>query len=276
MSDSDASDIYKSTDYLSWDVNRGDKTVHARRLSGRFRAWQWLVMALVYAPFFLLPYFTWNGRQAILLDIEQRKFYFFNAVIWPQDLWVLALFMLFCFVLLFAMTAIAGRVFCGFVCPQTTWTNIFTWIENLVEGQPVKRIKLDQAPWGTGKLIIKSVKHVLWLLVCALSAVTFIGYFSGIYPAWKHMAGLSFKNYEWITFGFAVAFIYMNAGFSREQFCLWVCPYARIQGVLADIYSKMVTYDTDRGEPRGKLKAIPEASKQGDCIDCQLCVAGGD
>ena len=274
MRDIEASEIYQSTDYLSWDVNRGDKTVHARRLPGRFRTRQWLVMTLIYAPFFLIPYFTWGERQAVLLDIAQRKFYFFGAVIWPQDLWVLALFLLFCFVLMFAMTAIAGRIFCGFVCPQTTWTNFFTWIENFVEGPPAKRIKLEQAPWKARKIFLKSVKHTLWLVVCVLSAVTFIGYFSGIYTAWRHLLTVNFSSYEWVTFGFAVAFIYMNAGFAREQFCLWVCPYARIQGVLADVHTKMVTYDVNRGEPRGKLKAAgAESTKQGDCIDCQLCVA---
>jgi len=265
-------DIYQATDYLTWDVNRGDKTIHARRVPGRFRTRQWLVYLFMYGPYFLLPYLTWDNRQAILFDIPNRKFYLFNFVIWPQDLWVLALLLLFCFVLLFAMTSLSGRVFCGFMCPHSTWVNFFTFIEDLVEGPPNSRIKLEQSGWTPQKIAKKSIKHFLWLVVCVLTAVTFVGYFSGIYYSWGSLFHLAYSNSEWVAFIFAVNLFYMNAGFVREQFCMWVCPYARIQGVLTDIYTRTTTYDEKRGEPRASLKDAVEKNA-GDCIDCKMCVA---
>jgi cytochrome c oxidase accessory protein FixG len=268
-----ASEIYSSTDYLNWDVNSGGTTIHARRMSGQFRRRQWTVMGLIYGTYYLLPYLNWNSRQAVLFDIPARKFYLFDSVIWPQDLWMLALLLLFCFVLLFAMTSTAGRIFCGFTCPHTTGIKLLTWIEALVEGPAPKRIKLDQSPWTLEKITRKSIKHFLWLTVCIVTAITFIGYFSPIEQAWSRFVTLDYGVYEWGTLFFVSALFYINAGFVREQFCMWVCPYARIQGVLTDNESKLVAYDAARGEPRGKLKRATAKRSQGECIDCKMCVA---
>lgn len=267
-----ASEIYADTDYLKLDVNRGDRTIHARRMAGRFRTYQWLVTTLLYGSYFLFPYLNWGGRQAFLVDIADRKFYFGGIVIWPQDLWLLALFLLFCFVMLFAMTSIAGRVFCGFVCPQTTWVNFLTAIENLVEGPPAKRFKLAAAPWGAEKIIKKTIKHFLWWVICSTTAITFIGYFIGIDNAWHDFFTLQYGAIQWFAYGFVTLLFYINCGFVREQVCMWVCPYARIQGVLSDFFTRVVTYDIKRGEKRGKLKKGVERTA-GDCIDCKMCVA---
>lgn len=275
MADSNISrEIYQSTDYLNWEVNSGDKTIHARRLPGKYRNRHNLTLLIIYGVYFLLPYITWGDRQAVLLDIPGRKFYIFNATVWPQDLWILALILLFCFVLLFAMTSVYGRIFCGFACPQTAWTSFFTWIENLVEGSPTRRIKLEQSGWTITKIYKKILKHTLWLGVCTITAVTFIGYFSGIYHSWHDLFTFSYNNYEWVTFIFIINLFYMNSGFVREQVCMWVCPYARIQGVITDSYTRMVTYISSRGEPRNKFnKQHNKNANSGDCIDCNMCVS---
>lgn len=266
--------IYDATDYLNWNINSGEKTIHARRIKGRYRNRYNSLVFILYGLFFLLPYVNWGNRQAILLDIPNRKFYLFDAVVWPQDLWMLALLLLFCFVLLFAMTSVYGRIFCGFVCPQTVWTGIFTYIENFVEGPPSRRVKLDMAPWSINKIATKITKHFLWLIVCIFTGVTFIGYFSGIYASWQNLFGFGFSSYEWVTIIFVTNLFYMNCGFVREQVCLWVCPYARIQAVITDSYTRMVTYIKSRGEPRNRLlKSTSTDSNSGDCIDCKMCLA---
>lgn len=266
------SDLYAETDYLNWDINPGNKKVHARQVSGRYRTRQWLSFAVLYGGFFLLPYLMWNSRQAILFDIPAQKFYLLGVVLWPQDLWTLALFLFLCFVLLMAMTALSGRIFCGFVCPQTAWVSFLVWIENWIEGPPNQRYKLDSGPWSIDKITKKLTKHMLWILVCSVTSITFIGYFSGIYESWLRFFSLTYNVYEWSTFAGVTTLFYVNSGFLREQVCMWICPYARLQGVFTDLGTRVVTYDHARGEPRGKLKHARERSGSGDCIDCNLCV----
>jgi len=273
MSDTNKSDIYQHTDYLNYDVNAGDGTVHARHMPGRFRMRKWLTMLPTVGLFFVLPYFEWAERQAVLFDIPDRKFYLFGGVIWPQDLWMLALLLLFCFVCLFAMTAISGRIFCGFTCPQSVWTDILSWVEYKVEGKATERIKLDAAPWGVTKIRKKMTKHALWLVICGATAITFIGYFSGIYNAWGDFFNFSYSIFEWASFIIVLLLFYVNTGFVREQVCNWVCPYARIQGVMTDDNTIVTTYDERRGEPRGRLKQGNVEEGKGDCIDCKVCVS---
>ncbi|MDQ6984535.1 MAG: 4Fe-4S binding protein, partial [Ghiorsea sp.] len=154
-----------------YEINTGGSTVHAKRIKGRFRNIKWLVMGLIYLPLFILPYIPWGGRPAILWDIPNRKFHFFEMTVWPQDFLVLGMILLFCFILLFAMTVIAGRIFCGFVCPQTIWVDVMTWIENKVEGGANQRIKLDSSPWNANKIIRRGGKHVLFLSFCIFTAI---------------------------------------------------------------------------------------------------------
>ncbi len=265
--------IIEHDDYTHWDINLGDKKVHARRIPGRFRNIRWAVMASLLLPFFLAPYLTWGDRQAILFDIPGRKFYLFDITIWPQDLIILALLMLFAFVLLFAMTAIAGRIFCGNMCPQTMWTDLMTLIERWAEGSARQRIKLDAMPWNAEKIRKRALKHLMWIILCTTTSVTFLGYFSGIYDAWYGLFTLQYNVYEWVSFILVFVLFYVSTGYVREQVCNWICPYARIQAVMTDKDTITTTYDYHRGEPRGRRKKGQDNDSLGDCVDCNLCVS---
>ncbi|MDX8388626.1 MAG: cytochrome c oxidase accessory protein CcoG [Ghiorsea sp.] len=256
----------------SYEINTGGPTVHARRVKGRFRNIKTLVMTLIYLPLFILPYISWGDRPAVLWDIPNRKFYFFDMVVWPQDLLVLAIILLFCFMLLFAMTVIAGRIFCGFVCPQTIWVDVMTWIENKVEGGPAKRIKLDNSPWNANKIIRRGGKHILFLAFCIFTAIHVVAYFSGIWDLYGGLATFNLRGAEWITLGAIIITCYVSTSLMREQFCMWICPYARIQAVCADKNTQLIAYDHNRGEQRGKMKKGEIVEGNGDCIDCNLCV----
>ncbi|MDX8388062.1 MAG: cytochrome c oxidase accessory protein CcoG [Ghiorsea sp.] len=271
--DKKASDyLIEHEDYLNWDMNTGDKTIHARQMPGRFRNIKWIIMSVLLIPFFLTPYLTWDLRQAVFFDIPARKFYLFNVVVWPQDLIILALLMLFAFILLFSLTAIAGRVFCGSICPQTLWTDLMTLTERWAEGKASHRIKLDAMPWNFEKIRKKAFKHAMWITICLVTAVTFLGYFSGIYDAWSGLFSFSYNIFEWVSVGLVFALFYVNTGFVREQVCQWMCPYSRIQAVMTDKDTITTTYDYHRGEERARLKRGQPQEDKGDCIDCNLCV----
>lgn len=263
-------DLYE--DSLHYHVNTGGETIHAKRMPGRFRNLKWLSMSL-WLTFFIGPYLQWNGRQAILFDIPDRKFYLFGATIWPQDIWMLSLLLILLAITLFGVTAVAGRMFCGYFCFQTVWTDIFTWIEDTIEGNPIQRRRLDQASWSAEKIRKKTIKHTLWLLVSALTGITFAAYFTDASELWVAYFSLTAPFVAWVVLAMFIAGTYILAGFMREQVCFWLCPYARIQSVMIDKDSIMPTYDFNRGEPRGKLKAGSDNTlAQGDCIDCKMCV----
>ena len=265
-------ELYREADY--WHVNTGGKTIHAKRMPGRYRTYKWIAMT-TWLVFFLGPYLRWDGRQAILFDIPNRQFYLFNVTILPQDVWMLAMVLLFFALLLAAVTSVAGRVYCGYFCFQTVWTDIFTWIEEKLEGAANKRMKLDQAPWDAHKIRIKVVKHSIWLLIGVLTGITFTLYFSDAFELWQAYVTLQAPMIAWITVGIFTFFTHLFAGYMREQVCFWLCPYARIQGVMVDRTTVLPTYDFSRGEPRGKLRrgSDTETAALGDCIDCKQCVA---
>lgn len=266
----DESNVQELYDELAhWHVNTGGETIHAKRVPGRFRKLKWFTASL-WLLYFITPYLRWQGQQAILFDIPNRQFHLFAITIHPQDVWMLALLLILMAMVLFGVTAIAGRVFCGYFCFQTVWTDIYTWIEEKIEGNPQQRRKLDKAPWSAEKLRKKGLKHTLWLLIAALTGVTFAAYFTDAYQLWRDYFTLSADMIAWIVLALFILGTYFLAGFMREQVCFWLCPYARIQGVMYDRDTLLPTYDAKRGEPRGKLKA---SSNNGDCIDCKLCVA---
>lgn len=252
-----------------WHVNIGEETIHAKRMAGRFRTLKW-VTSSVWLVFFLGPYLRWNGRQAVLFDIPARQFHLFGITILPQDVWMLALVLLFFAILLAVVTSVAGRVFCGFFCFQTVWTDVYTWLEERLEGPPHKRRKLDAAPWNAAKIRIKLTKHALWLLIALLTGVSFAAWFTDAYQLWRDYFTLRAPAAAWVVLAMFTAGTYYLAGFMREQVCFWLCPYARIQGVMYDTETVLPTYDFHRGEPRGKFKS---AQNTGDCIDCNLCMA---
>lgn len=252
-----------------WSQNLGDKTIHAKRIPGKFRLLKWLG-TLVWLPFFITPYIEWNGKQAVLFDMEKSQYHLFNITIFSQDLWILAGALLFLSIVLAAMTTLLGRVFCGYFCFQTVWTDIFTKIEELFEGPPNNRRKMDLAPWTSSKITAKIAKHFVWLMIAFLSGVTWMLYFG---VSWSDYFGgdLSTTTIV-ITIGISLG-AYVFAGFMREQSCLWICPYARIQGVMLDKKSIVPAYDYHRGEKRGRMIGGGIAGSNGDCIDCNQCVA---
>ncbi|SFV86279.1 Type cbb3 cytochrome oxidase biogenesis protein CcoG, involved in Cu oxidation [hydrothermal vent metagenome] len=257
------------TEGEQWVQNLGEKTVHAKRMGGKFRLLKWFG-TLVWLPFFIGPYITWNGQQAILFDIEKRQYHLFDVTIFPQDLWMLTMVLLFLAILLAAMTTVLGRVFCGYFCFQTVWTDMFTKVEEFFEGPPVKRRKLEVAPWDLTKIRIKISKHVVWLAIAFLSGVTWMLYFG---VSWSdYFDGSASSTTLSITAAISLG-AYTFAGHMREQTCLWICPYARIQGAMVDKQTIMPTYDHYRGEQRGKLSKGQYTQGQGDCIDCHQCVA---
>lgn len=252
-----------------WVQNTGGTTVHAKRIPGWFRNAKWLSM-LIWLPFFLLPYLTWNGRQAILLDVENRKYHLFDITIFPQDVWLLTFLLLFLAILLAAVTTILGRVFCGYMCFQTVWTDIFTWIESKIEGDPNKRKQLDSSKMNSKKLYKKTLKHIIWISIALLSGGTWMLYFG---VSWDDYINMDISTTTLAFTSGIAGGVYIFAGFMREQTCLWICPYARIQGVMVDDNTLMPTYDYIRGEKRGKIKKTDNDDSLGDCIDCYQCVA---
>ncbi|NBC50057.1 MAG: cytochrome c oxidase accessory protein CcoG [Gammaproteobacteria bacterium] len=257
-----------------WEVNTGGETIHAKRMPGKWRRIKWLA-ASVWLIFFLGPYVQWNGRQAVLFDIPNRQYHLFGVTVLPQDFWMLSLLLLFFAILLAVATALAGRVYCGYFCFQTVWTDVFTWIEERLEGSPPQRRKLDKAPVDARKLRIKVLKHAIWLVIGFLTGFSFVAWFYGAGPLWRDffVGGANAAVYASValfTFG-----TYLLAGWLREQVCFWLCPYARIQGVMLDKSTVVPAYDVTRGEPRGRVKKgeIEETRTTGDCVDCNQCVA---
>lgn len=247
--------------------------IHPRATSGRWNSWRWAVAWLTQIIFFGGLWLPWpsgaNGegwRQAILLDIPHDKFYFFNLVLWPQDALVLALALIGGAAALFLTTALAGRLFCGFACPQTVYTMIFQWIEAKVEGDHLARQQLQAAPYGARKLRLRAIKHGLWGLFALWTGITFVGYFSPIQELLPRLASFQPGPWEGFWVLFYGAFTYVQAGLAREAVCQHMCPYSRFQGVMVDAATRTVGYDLHRGEPRGKSGA------SGDCVDCGICV----
>ncbi|PKM44945.1 MAG: cytochrome c oxidase accessory protein CcoG [Gammaproteobacteria bacterium HGW-Gammaproteobacteria-1] len=241
-------------------------------MPGRFRNVKWAAAA-VWLVFFVGPYLRWGERQAVLFDIPGRQFHIFGITILPQDVWMLSLTLLFFAILLAVVTSIAGRVFCGYFCFQTVWTDIFTWIEDKLEGGPQKRRKLDEAPWDFTKIRIKVVKHVIWIAIGMLTGISFTLWFGDAFEMWKGFLTLSASSVAWGSVAVFTFFTYLFAGHMREQVCFWLCPYARIQGVMYDKETILPAYDYNRGEPRGKLKKGQIEEGKGDCIECGQCVA---
>ena len=260
--------------YHELHINTGGETIHAKRAPGPFRRLKWHTTSL-WLIFFLGPYMRWNGNQAVIFDIPDRQFHIFNITVLPQDVWLLAIVMLFFALVLAAATSVAGRVFCGYFCFQTVWTDIFTWIEEKFEGPPLQRRKLDKAPWTSRKLRIKAAKHTTWILISVFTGISFTLWFANAPSLWIEYLTLQAPLFAWVTVITFALFTYIFAGFMREQVCFWLCPYARIQGVMYDRGTILPTYDVTRGEPRGKLKKVTTntGTQVGDCIDCKQCVA---
>ena len=252
------------------EVEQGGK-IYARSVSGKFRTIRWAVSALLLGVYFILPWVRISGRQALLFDIPGRKFYVFNTIFWPQEVYYLAILLILLVVALFAFTAFAGRLWCGYACPQTVFTDIFMRIERLTEGDRAGRMRLDKSPMTAGKLGRKSAKHALWLAFSFATAFAFVSYFIGPYELLGRITTLTLTgpNLFWLAF-FTLA-TYGDCGFLRELICLVPCPYGRFQSALIDPDTLIIGYDVKRGEPRGHRKKGAEKAA-GDCVDCSMCV----
>lgn len=248
--------------------------VYPREVQGRFARLRTLSVWVLLGLFYLMPWLEWDGRQAVLFDLPARKFFILGLVFWPQDFIFLTWLLIIAALSLFFFTAIGGRLWCGYACPQTVWTETFLWMERFAEGDRAARVKLDKAPWSAHKLGRKSLKQFLWVTFALWTGFTFVGFFTPIRTLAGEVMALSLGPWEtfWVFFyGFAT---YGNAGILREQVCKYMCPYARFQSAMFDRDTLIITYDEERGEPRGSRKRGTDARAQGkgDCIDCTLCV----
>jgi cytochrome c oxidase accessory protein FixG len=250
------------------------KKIHPRSVTGLFANWRWALVWFTQLLYYGLPWLPWGDRQAVLLDIVNRKFYIFGLVLWPQDVLFLAIILIISAYALFLFTAVAGRLWCGYACPQTVYTEIFLWIEKKIEGDRSARIKLDKAPMDARKFRLRAMKFGAWALLSLWTGFTLVGYFTPIKELWGFFWAWTLGPWEtfWIFFyGFMT---YLFAGVMREQVCLYMCPYARFQSVMFDPDTLVITYDPERGEPRGQRKkgVAPRSVGKGDCIDCEICV----
>jgi cytochrome c oxidase accessory protein FixG len=260
------------TEAVETQLYAADKKVYPRAVSGWFAAWRWALVWATQVVFYGGPWLTWNDRQAILFDIAHRKFYIFGLVFWPQDIIYLAVLLIAAALALFLFTAVAGRLWCGYACPQTVYTEIFLWVERRIEGDRNARIQLDREGWSARKLLLKSAKHAVWIVFAFWTGFTFVGYFTPVRDLWIEVLAASTGPWEtfWILFyGFAT---YGNAGWMREQVCIYMCPYARFQSAMFDRDTLIITYDRERGEPRGARSKGAARAGRGDCVHCGVCV----
>ncbi|MEW6119844.1 MAG: cytochrome c oxidase accessory protein CcoG [Pseudomonadota bacterium] len=250
------------------------QTIQTRSVHGVFANWRIALVLFTQILYYGLPWLKWDDRQAVLFDLAARKFYVFGLVFWPQDFVYLTGLLILSALALFLFTAVAGRLWCGYACPQTVYTEIFMWVESWLEGDHVARKKLDASPWNANKIRKRGAKHLVWFLIALWTGFTFVGYFTPIQTLAAEVMTWTLGPWEsfWILFyGFAT---WGNAGFMREQVCKYMCPYARFQSVMFDSDTLTVTYDSSRGEPRGSRgkKVDYKAAGLGACVDCGVCV----
>jgi cytochrome c oxidase accessory protein FixG len=248
--------------------------IYPREVHGLFAGMRVLAVIVLLGLFYGLAWVRWDGAPVLLFDLPARQFYIFGLTFFPQDFFYLALLLILAALTLFFFTALAGRLWCGYACPQTVWTELFMWMERKIEGDRAKQMRLDKQPWGPRKVAIKGMKHTVWIVFSVYTGFTFVGYFTPITELGEKLWSMSLGPWEsfWILFyGLAT---YGNAGWMREQVCLYMCPYARFQSAMFDKDTLVISYETQRGEPRGARRPGIDyrAKGLGDCIDCGLCV----
>ena len=250
------------------------KKIYPREVHGVFANLRLLGVITLLGLYYVVPWLMWENHQAVLFDLPARKFYIFGLTFWPQDFFYMALFLIIAALALFFFTALAGRLWCGYACPQTVWTEVFLWIERKLEGDRNRQMKLDKAPLTGHKLLLKGSKHFVWIVFSGYTGLTFVGFFTPMRELVASLVQFSLGPWEtfWIIFyGLAT---YGNAGWMREQVCIYMCPYARFQSAMFDHDTLVISYDEQRGDPRGSRKRGIDHHELGlgDCIDCTLCV----
>ncbi|MFW5824030.1 MAG: cytochrome c oxidase accessory protein CcoG [Marinobacter sp.] len=250
------------------------KKIYVREVKGLFQRIRVFSLLALMGMYFLFVWITIDGEPLIHFDLPAREFHLYGMTFFPQDFFLLAAMLIICAFGLFFITTLFGRVWCGYTCPQTVWTFIFMWVEERIEGSRNKRMKLDKSPNSPEKIARKSAKHAVWLLIALATGLTFVGYFYPIRELLADIFTLNANGWAYFWVGFFTVATYLNAGWMREQVCLYMCPYARFQSVMFDPNTRVVSYDPNRGEPRGSRKKSADREKLGlgDCIDCGLCV----
>ena len=250
--------------------------IYPREVHGRFAFLRTLSVIILLGLFFILPWIEMGGRQVILFDLPARKFHVFWLTFWPQDFLLLAFLLILAAFTLFFFTALAGRLWCGYACPQTVWTDVYLWIERKVEGSRIRQIRLDKADWSLNKISRKLLKHFIWLLIAGATAVTYVSYFTSEKALSHGLFSFQLGGWELFWIGFFTLATYINAGFMREQVCKYMCPYARFQSAMFDKDTLIISYDEKRGEPRGSRRSDVHTDYKkaalGDCINCTMCV----
>ncbi|MFC3674835.1 cytochrome c oxidase accessory protein CcoG [Ferrovibrio xuzhouensis] len=251
--------------------------VYPRAVSGRFRTVKWGVLIACLAAYYIGPWLRWDRGpntpdQALLLDMAGRRGYFFNIEIWPQEVYYITGLLILGAVALFLATALFGRIWCGYACPQTVWTDLFMLVERWVEGDRNARMKLDQQPLSFNKVWRKTAKHVLWVAIAAATGGAWIMYFQDAPTVTREMVTGEAGGGTYFFFGLFTGTTYLLAGWAREQVCTYMCPWPRFQAAMLDEHSLAVTYQGWRGETRGKHKAGDSWDGRGDCVDCRACV----
>ena len=264
-----------ASDEAAWgELYAAHQKIYPRSVQGIFAKWRWGFVFLTQIIFYCLPWLEWGQRQAVLFDLGVRRFYIFGIVLYPQDFIYLTGLLVISAFSLFLFTAIAGRLWCGYACPQTVYSEIFMWIERKVEGDRTARMRLDSQDMSLEKLVKKWYKHFLWIGLSIWTGFTFVGYFTPIRELGMEFFLGNMSSWEVFWVFFYVFATYGNAGFMREQVCKYMCPYARFQSAMFDKDTLIVTYDAERGEPRGarSKKADLASLSLGACVDCTLCV----
>ena len=258
----------------SVDLYAKRETIYTRAFTGLFRNIRIVSGLFLFAVFLGTAWLQWGDRQAVWWNLPERKFYVFGATFWPQDFMLLSWLLIICAFGLFFITVFAGRVWCGYTCPQSVWTWVFMWCEKVTEGDRNARMKLDKAPMSANKLLRKTAKHILWISIGFITGLTFVGYFTPIRELPYELITGAADSWSYFWVGFFTLLTYLNAGWLREQVCIHMCPYSRFQSVMFDKDTLIVSYDPERGEKRGARKKGSDykAEGLGDCIDCKLCV----
>jgi cytochrome c oxidase accessory protein FixG len=251
--------------------------IFPKRVWGKYRKLKWLAMAITLAIYYLAPFLRWDRGgnapdQAILIDMVNHRAYFFFLEIWPQEIYYITGILILSAISLFFVTSLFGRVWCGYTCPQTVWTDLFVWVERIIQGDRAQRLKLYKSKWSFEKLWKLAVTHSIWLLIGLFTGGAWVFYFNDAPTLLDQIVHLDvpFSVGVWII---ALTFsTYIMAGFAREQVCMYMCPYSRFQSAMFDKDTLIIGYDEDRGEPRGKHKKGTSWDGRGDCVDCTLCV----
>ena len=265
------------SDPVEQDLYAKHRKVYPREISGHFASMRLVAVWVLLGIFYVVPWLHWDERQMVLFDLPARKFYILWFSFFPQDFLYLTFFLIICALSLFFFTTLAGRLWCGYACPQTVWTEVFIWIERKIEGDRAKRQKLDRSEFGSRKLMLKAAKHTVWIVFALWTGFTFVGFFTPIEDLGARLMTFSLGSWETIWVLFYAFATYGNAGWMREQVCIYMCPYARFQSAMFDRNTLIIAYDTERGESRGSRKRNSEpqqlkAQGLGDCIDCTMCV----